>query len=685
MSADASAAPRVAIVIPVYRQPVLVAEAIESALAQRADFPIRIVVVNDGCPLAETHAVCRDYAARYPDRVAALSKPNGGLSDARNFGIRHALGAHPGVEAVFMLDSDNRLRPDAMARGMAALDADPDAAWIYPNIDMFGLANASDYGGPYSPLLHAHGNICEAGSLIHRRVFEAGIFYDTSFKLGYEDWDFYLTAAEHGFRGRNLGAFGFRYRKRPESMLAESDRNRGVILAAMQLKHRALLRPSNLVALEHADCPRYACVLADENTVSVFTDPDAAQGGRTWSQRQCEAALWAAILAPGREHFPAFLLVTGADVVAALRRTGLLAWVLWRLERALEEHPRAALVLEDPEPGPVSTTIEHGAGDIPADAALIMVRRDRVERDLLFGEDRPSEDVGVDAVSDSSILRLGLPPYAAQDDDAPRATARHDLPGFLARCALSPFRRAADHRWDWRKSGIGFRARAHEISRSQCHGAPTFPRVGSGAANVALIVDPALGAVAHKPALAMAEAIRGAGGVPHAVFVSNAVDGALFEAWQAVAETVGFFDPASERADEIRVRSFFGEATPLYPRETAGLACGLLHWLDGLVLFDQGKMLPLVGEVRRLGKWIALPLDVRGYSDPVIGMGIGDGASMESVAVAYEHAIDCLVVGSDCERSWLHRRGVPLEKIDVAPPNEAGVPERLRTLLCQRA
>ena len=137
-------APRLAVVVPIFRHSVLLTEAIDSVLDQVADFSIAVVLVNDGCPHHETDQVCRDYALAYPDRITYLRKPNGGLSDARNYGIRHALGQWPDLQAIYMLDADNRLRPHAMANAMAALDAHPEAGWIYPNIDMFGLQWSGD-------------------------------------------------------------------------------------------------------------------------------------------------------------------------------------------------------------------------------------------------------------------------------------------------------------------------------------------------------------------------------------------------------------------------------------------------------------------------------------------------------------------------------------------------------------
>ena len=120
----------VAVVIPVFRHSVLLAEAVESALEQVLPGSLRIVIVNDGCPHRETEAICRAYAEAWPERIRYVRKPNGGLSDARNAGIRHVLAEEPEVDAIYMMDADNRLRPGALARAAAALEAHPEADWI---------------------------------------------------------------------------------------------------------------------------------------------------------------------------------------------------------------------------------------------------------------------------------------------------------------------------------------------------------------------------------------------------------------------------------------------------------------------------------------------------------------------------------------------------------------------------
>ena len=213
--------PVLAIVIPVYKHSVLLGEAVISALNQKTDFEFVIVIVNDGCPMAETHQACLDFVSGAPDRVHYIRRCNGGLSAARNTGIEHVLAAWESVQAIYFLDADNRLLPGALQRAFDALLETPEAGWLYPDIDMFGQEWNSDYSGEYSVLRHLEENICEAGSLVRRAVFERGVRFDESMRLGFEDWDFWLAAIELGFRGRHIEHFGFRYRKRPESMLSE--------------------------------------------------------------------------------------------------------------------------------------------------------------------------------------------------------------------------------------------------------------------------------------------------------------------------------------------------------------------------------------------------------------------------------------------------------------------------------
>lgn len=84
----------VSVVIPCYGQAHWLPDAIESALAQTV--PCEVIVVNDGSP-DNTSSVAQNYA------VTLVEKENGGLSSARNAGIKKATG-----KWILTLDADDK-------------------------------------------------------------------------------------------------------------------------------------------------------------------------------------------------------------------------------------------------------------------------------------------------------------------------------------------------------------------------------------------------------------------------------------------------------------------------------------------------------------------------------------------------------------------------------------------------
>lgn len=95
--------PLVSIIVPVYKVEDYLCECVDSLLAQT--YPnIEIVLVDDGSPDG-CGEICDAYAAR-DSRVHAFHKENGGLSDARNFGLRCAHG-----ELISFVDSDDWVSP----------------------------------------------------------------------------------------------------------------------------------------------------------------------------------------------------------------------------------------------------------------------------------------------------------------------------------------------------------------------------------------------------------------------------------------------------------------------------------------------------------------------------------------------------------------------------------------------
>lgn len=109
--------PRVSVVVPVYNVEAYLEACLDSVLGQTLS-DIEVICVNDGSPDGSME-ILRRYALQ-DARVCVLSQENGGLSSARNAGVRHASG-----EYLYFMDSDDILEPNALelAYGRASRDA----------------------------------------------------------------------------------------------------------------------------------------------------------------------------------------------------------------------------------------------------------------------------------------------------------------------------------------------------------------------------------------------------------------------------------------------------------------------------------------------------------------------------------------------------------------------------------
>lgn len=89
----------ISIVIPVYKVQDYLDKCVQSVLNQEFT-DLEVILVNDGSP-DRCPEIC-DYYASIDSRVKVIHKKNGGLSEARNFGIKAAKGDY-----LLFLDSDD--------------------------------------------------------------------------------------------------------------------------------------------------------------------------------------------------------------------------------------------------------------------------------------------------------------------------------------------------------------------------------------------------------------------------------------------------------------------------------------------------------------------------------------------------------------------------------------------------
>ena len=98
--------PAISIICCIYKMEATLRRAVDSVLNQNfKDF--ELLLIDDGSP-DNCPAICDDYAQK-DNRVKAFHKPNGGLSDARNYGIERAKGKY-----TIFVDPDDWIDPEGM-------------------------------------------------------------------------------------------------------------------------------------------------------------------------------------------------------------------------------------------------------------------------------------------------------------------------------------------------------------------------------------------------------------------------------------------------------------------------------------------------------------------------------------------------------------------------------------------
>jgi len=97
------------VVMAVYNVEPFLREAVDSLIAQDFGFEkIQLIMVDDGSTDG-SGAICDEYGEQYPENVVVIHKENGGVSSARNEGLKRVEGRY-----VNFLDSDDKLSPNTM-------------------------------------------------------------------------------------------------------------------------------------------------------------------------------------------------------------------------------------------------------------------------------------------------------------------------------------------------------------------------------------------------------------------------------------------------------------------------------------------------------------------------------------------------------------------------------------------
>jgi glycosyltransferase involved in cell wall biosynthesis len=220
----------VTIVIPCYDLGEFLADAVESAREQTVSAR-EIVVVDDGSTDAATLALFDRFEQ---EGVTVLRcGENRGAPAARNLGIAHAR-----TEYVLCLDADDVLLPGFLSRTVPVLEQRPEVGIVTTWVELFGDAAGIWETTDYEPTTLLWQNCLASASLFRKSCWrEVGGYADLA---AGQDWDFWLSIVERGWKWTVVEEPLYSYRVRPDSITASADR--AAILRGLHERHQDTYR-----------------------------------------------------------------------------------------------------------------------------------------------------------------------------------------------------------------------------------------------------------------------------------------------------------------------------------------------------------------------------------------------------------------------------------------------------------
>lgn len=206
--------PFISVVVPCHSQGRFLADALNSVLMQTFR-NWELVIVDDGSS-DNCHDVANAYKARFTGlRIRSYTKPNGGLSSARNFGIERSVG--PWICA---LDADDYLDREYLMKVARIIMSDPGVDMIYANQQFFFESYWKWYTPQYSRNETLYSGQFPVNTVYRREDWNAVGGYTEILPWGNEDHNLWisLTGLRPNFRVHRIPEFLLYYRYKARSM-----------------------------------------------------------------------------------------------------------------------------------------------------------------------------------------------------------------------------------------------------------------------------------------------------------------------------------------------------------------------------------------------------------------------------------------------------------------------------------
>ena len=211
---------KLSIIIPVYNVEQYLESCVKSVITQTYQ-DLQVILVDDGS-IDSSGALC-DQLAKQDTRIQVIHKPNGGLSDARNAGLKVATGDY-----VAFLDSDDvYLLQDGIEQMMHVVAKDKPDLLLFQCVDVYPVRQSVRRAYDSDFLVNHTGtevfhqlvrtqsfNMSACFQLIRRELLEKHQLYFEKGLLSEDvDWSLRLWRHVEHVRAINLPMYGYQHRE----------------------------------------------------------------------------------------------------------------------------------------------------------------------------------------------------------------------------------------------------------------------------------------------------------------------------------------------------------------------------------------------------------------------------------------------------------------------------------------
>lgn len=205
------------------------------------------IIVDDGST-EEVQVKNLQELCSKDSRMILIRKENGGISSARNAGIRAAR-----TEILVMLDADDLIAPTYLEVLYWMLDKNPDCDWAYTNT--VGFQNQQYlWNETFDAKRLKTYNFLTYSAAIRKSALEEAGYYDESEKHYYEDWHLWLRLLSLKKRPVKSSMYGFWYRRTDSGILEKVNKDEKIHKKAMRMIEQAAQKADETVTAKEYPC-----------------------------------------------------------------------------------------------------------------------------------------------------------------------------------------------------------------------------------------------------------------------------------------------------------------------------------------------------------------------------------------------------------------------------------------------